>query len=197
MKKLCLQTLALLMILVLTVSSMCACGVPGSTTVTETPTEASTEVPTETPTETPTEASTEAFTEAPAAAPTEALVQGSPLDLLPEYTYDSYKGLWDVENGEAEMLVYTATSSDGYISYLTDLEKAGNDDVDTFVNLGEGLVVSGAIDFGNLWDFVFAERFEMKEHICLVFISEPSILVNKGEVCCSSFNLCRIGIKSG
>lgn len=117
MKKLCLQTLALLMILVLTVSSMCACGVPGSTTVTETPTEVSTEAPTEAPTEVP--------TEKPTAAPTEAPVQESPLDFLPEYTYDSYKGLWDVENGEAEMLVYTATSSDGYISYLTDLEKAG------------------------------------------------------------------------
>lgn len=116
MKKPYLRNLALILVLVLAVSSLSACSVPGNTTTTEAPTQAPTEAPTEAPTQAPTEAPTD--------APRPEIPEGSTLYTLPEYTYDSYKALWNVENG-AEILLFNATSPDGYTNYLTDLENAG------------------------------------------------------------------------
>lgn len=112
MKRSLLNKLVLILIMVFLTGSISAC-VPGSSTqTTEAPTEAQTDEPTDEPTEAPTD------------APGPEIAADSPLATLPEYTYDSYKALWDVENG-AEILLYNAENSDGYNSYLSELEGAG------------------------------------------------------------------------
>ncbi len=116
MKRSLLNKLVLVLVLVFLAGSISAC-VPGSSTQT-------TEAPTDAQTDEPTNEPTDESTEAPTDAPGPEIAEDSPLATLPEYTYDSYKALWDVENG-AEILLYSAENSDGYNSYLTELEGAG------------------------------------------------------------------------
>jgi len=109
--------------MILLVSMVSAC-VPGSTTTTEAVgTESLT---TETP-ETNAPTTEEQTAEESTAEPEKVIYkvdEGSPLENLPYYDYDAYKDYWDMEKG-AEMLLFTAESSDGYTRYLADLTAAG------------------------------------------------------------------------
>lgn len=116
MKNTLRSKLVLTLLLVSLIVGLCACT---SQTQTEQTGAQTTEAPTEVSTEVTTEAPTEESTEE-----TYVLSANSPLDGLPEYTYDSWEYYWDMGNG-AEMLVYTAENGDGYTQYLTDLEAAG------------------------------------------------------------------------
>ncbi|MBQ4562852.1 MAG: MBL fold metallo-hydrolase [Lachnospiraceae bacterium] len=115
--------LKFILMLALLVSVLCAC-VPGNTTATE-DSDANTST-TQAP-ETTESGTEEPTTEEPTTEAEKELYrvnEGSPLEGIPYYDYDTYKGYWNMEKG-AEMLLFTAKSSDGYTQYLTDLTDAG------------------------------------------------------------------------
>ncbi|MBQ4564192.1 MAG: hypothetical protein IJA58_06905 [Lachnospiraceae bacterium] len=124
MKKSLLCKLALGLVLVLMLSALSACTVPGNTTTTEAP---ATDAPTTEAPETDEPTTEEPTTEEPTTEAEKVLYkvdEGSPLETLPYYDYDEYKDYWNMEKG-AEMLLFNAESGDGYAQYLTDLETAG------------------------------------------------------------------------
>lgn len=128
MKKSLLRKPALGLVLVLMLSALSACTVPGNTTTTQAPaTDAPTTEAPETDEPTTEEPTTQAPTEEPTTEAEKVLYkvkEGSPLETLPYYDYDAYKDYWDMEKG-AEMLLFNAENGDGYAQYLQDLTAAG------------------------------------------------------------------------
>lgn len=99
--------------------------------VTETPDTTVSDTETTDPATEPTDDSTEPTPTEPTPTeptPTERakpdIQEGTAAAEIPEYNYDTFYKLWDMEN-EAWMLVYKASNSDGYTAYQTDLEDAG------------------------------------------------------------------------